>query len=119
MCGFPLMHVNKYLKILVQDNNRFVAMCEEFMKSRILGPKGGFDRRVTRIVTPGTLIDEPFLNQYENNYLLSVHFPPTVSNDGDVEVDTPVGLAWIDVSTGEFFAKSCNGEGSSTAWMAI
>ena len=106
MCGFPLMHLNKHLKVLVQDNNRFVAMCEEFMKSRVLGPKAGFDRRVTRVVTPGTLIDEPFLNQYENNYLLSVYAPPTTGSDGDTGLDNPVGLAWIDVSTGEFFTKS-------------
>lgn len=106
MCGFPLMHLNKYLKVLVQDNNRFVAMCEEFMKSRVLGPKAGFDRRVTRIVTPGTLIDEPFLTQYENNYLLSIHAPPAACGAGDTELENSVGLAWIDVSTGEFFAKS-------------
>ncbi|EKM60914.1 uncharacterized protein PHACADRAFT_82590 [Phanerochaete carnosa HHB-10118-sp] len=106
MCGFPLMHLSKYLKVLVQDNNRFVAMCEEFMKSRILGPKGGFNRRVTRIVTPGTLIDEPFLNQYENNYLLSVYAPSSADSDGNLGLGDSVGLAWIDVSTGEFFAKS-------------
>lgn len=101
MCGFPLMHLNKYLKKIVQDNGRFVALCEEFMRSRALGPKGGFDRRVTRIVTPGTLIDEPFLNPYENNYLLSIS-----SEYSETGEDKTRGLAWIDVSTGEFFAKS-------------
>ncbi len=30
MCGFPLMHLDKYLKVLVQQNKRFVALCEEF-----------------------------------------------------------------------------------------
>lgn len=97
------MHLNKYLKTLVQDNNRFVAMCEEFVKSRALGPKGGFVRRVTRIVTPGTLIDEPFLNQYENNFLLAVYTgPPDLTENSWI---TALGLAWMDVSTGEFFAK--------------
>ncbi|GJE85972.1 MutS family DNA mismatch repair protein [Phanerochaete sordida] len=105
MCGFPLMHLNKYLKILVQDNSRFVAMCEEFMRSRVLGPKAGFDRRVTRIVTPGTLIDEPFLNQYENNYLLSLFTPSSADREDSAIQERPIGLAWIDVSTGEFFAK--------------
>lgn len=98
------MHLNKYLKMLVQDNNRFVAVCEEFMKSRVLGPKAGFHRRVTRIVTPGTLIDEPFLNQYENNFLLSIYARPV----SEIQQDSKdsLGLAWIDVSTGEFFAKN-------------
>lgn len=98
------MHLNKYLKVLVQDNNRFAAVCEEFMKSRVLGPKAGFHRRVTRIVTPGTLIDEPFLNQYENNFLLSIYARPVSGNQQDSK--DSLGLAWIDVSTGEFFAKN-------------
>ncbi|OBZ78758.1 hypothetical protein A0H81_00596 [Grifola frondosa] len=49
------------------QHNRSVALCEEFLRSPLEGAKGGFDRRVVRIVTPGTLIDEPFLNPYENN----------------------------------------------------
>ncbi|KAF6766398.1 MutS2 protein [Ephemerocybe angulata] len=95
MCGFPLLHLDKHLKTLVQHHHRFVAMCEEFPKHSNVGEKE-FERRVTRIVTPGTLIDEPFLNTFENNYLLSVYL-------GSGKYD--VGLAWIDVSTGEFFSK--------------
>ncbi|KAI0335987.1 hypothetical protein GY45DRAFT_1350294 [Cubamyces sp. BRFM 1775] len=110
MCGFPLMHLNKYLKVLVQEHNRFVAMCEEFPRDPALGAKGGFDRRVVRIVTPGTLIDEPFLVPYENNYLLSV-VPAPSSDLAESEASSslaslPIGLAWIDVSTGEFYTKS-------------
>ncbi|KAK7694483.1 hypothetical protein QCA50_001669 [Cerrena zonata] len=107
MCGFPLMHLNKYLKVLVQNHKRFVAICEEFMRDRTMGPKGGFDRRVTRIVTPGTLIDEPFLNPYENNYLLAVTKDEdqlSATNDSDPECSI-VGLAWTDVSTGDFFTQ--------------
>ncbi len=114
MCGFPLVQLNKYLKVLVQQHNRFVAMCEEFPRSPSLGAKGGFDRRVVRIVTPGTLIDEPFLNPYENNYLLSIAAPEPASTTASHEANTSlssctrssaVGLAWIDVSTGEFYTK--------------
>ncbi|KAI0274905.1 muts domain V-domain-containing protein [Gloeopeniophorella convolvens] len=101
MCGFPTMYLQKYLKILVQQNNRFVAICEEFLRPMAPGTKPTFDRRVVRVVTPGTLIDEPFLNPYENNYLVAIDSdasPHTTSGDD-------VGLAWIDVSTGEFFTK--------------
>ncbi|RPD81826.1 hypothetical protein L226DRAFT_8465 [Lentinus tigrinus ALCF2SS1-7] len=104
MCGFPLMYINKYLRVLVQQHNRFVAMCEEFPRNPTLGAKGGFDRRVVRIVTPGTLIDEPFLNPYENNYLLSVS-PAVAASTESTPSCTAVGLAWIDVSTGEFYTK--------------
>ncbi|KAI0670071.1 muts domain V-domain-containing protein [Trametes maxima] len=105
MCGFPLMHLNKYLKMLVQEHNRFVALCEEFPRDPALGAKGGFDRRVVRIVTPGTLIDEPFLNPFENNYLLSVAHAPTQESPLGNPSAVSVGLAWIDVSTGEFYTK--------------
>ncbi|KAI0651683.1 muts domain V-domain-containing protein [Trametes meyenii] len=106
MCGFPLMHLNKYLKMLVQEHNRFVALCEEFPRDPALGAKGGFDRRVVRIITPGTLIDEPFLNPFENNYLLSVAQTATQETPSDNPPSAvSVGLAWIDVSTGEFYTK--------------
>ena len=105
MCGFPVQHIHKYLKVLVEKHKKCVAMCEEFLKEPLVGPKGGFDRRVARIITPGTLIDEPFLDTDENNYLLSVGTRRSVAGAAQT-----VGLSWIDVSTGEFFAKECTVE---------
>lgn len=102
MCGFPVLHLHKYLKLLVEKHKKCVAMCEEFLKEPLEGPKGGFDRRVTRIITPGTLIDEPFLNADENNYLLSVGTQGPCESAAQI-----IGLSWIDVSTGEFFTKEC------------
>ncbi len=106
------MHLHKYLKILVQDHNRFVAMCEELRRDRPFDAKGTFERRVMRIVTPGTLIDEPFLNPYENNFLLSVspvqaeRSSDGVSTSSASASNVPIGLAWIDISTGEFYTKT-------------
>lgn len=98
------MHLDKYLKILVQQHGRSVAMCEEFRKHRETGEgilsKPSFERRVVRVLTPGTLIDESFVNPYENNFLLAI------SADEAVDVPSNVGMAWIDVSTGEFFTRS-------------
>jgi DNA mismatch repair ATPase MutS len=102
MCGFPVIHLQKYLRMLVQQNNRFVALCEEFAGPALPGVKPSYDRRVVRIVTPGTLIDEPFLNRYENNYLMAI--TPAVYRP--FREDDDLGLAWIDVSTGEFFTRS-------------
>jgi len=98
MCGFPLAHLDKHLRILVQKHRRSVALCEEFHKycdpksSGFLKPQ--FERRVVRILTPGTLIDESFLNPYANNFLLAISFSENM-----------IGLAWMDVSTGEFFSE--------------
>jgi DNA mismatch repair ATPase MutS len=109
MCGFPVIHLQKHLKTLVQQNNRFVALCEEFARPTLPGVKPSYDRRVVRIVTPGTLIDEPFLNRYENNYLMAI--TPLVYRS--LREDDDLGLAWIDVSTGEFFTRSTTIEGLS------
>ena len=95
------MHLDKYLKILVEQHKRFVAMCEEFPRHPSSNAKDGLVRRVVRVITPGTLIDESFLNPYENNYLLAIS--SSASNG-------PLGLAWIDVSTGEFFSNSSSYE---------
>lgn len=98
MCGFPIMHLDKYLKVLVLQHKRFVAMCEEFPHHQP-GQKPAFERRVVRVITPGTLVDEPFLNHYENNYLLAIASAPNISDD--VDDSHSFGLAWTDVSTGD------------------
>lgn len=94
MAGFPVPQLDRHLKTLVQVHGRSVAMCEEFRKS---GQTEKFLRRVARILTPGTLIDEPFLNPFENNYLLAISTGNATES---------LGLAWIDVSTGEFFSET-------------
>lgn len=101
MCGFPIMHLDKYLKILVQQHKRFVAMCEEFPRYAN-GQKPEIDRRVVRVITPGTLIDESFLNPFENNYLLAI----CADSPNFERRIREIGLAWIDVSTGEFFTRT-------------
>lgn len=79
------------------------------------------DRRIARIITPGTLIDENFIDPYANNYVLAIHVsqvPPVPMDvsiaalengtDESVAADstTPLGLAWLDLSTGHFFMQS-------------
>ncbi|KAF7437022.1 DNA mismatch repair ATPase msh1 [Pleurotus ostreatus] len=105
MCGFPLMHFDKHMKTLIQHHKRFVAMCEEFPKF-VAGARY-FERRVVRVITPGTLIDESFLNPYENNYLLAVHSDADVIDANGIGVlgQKKIGLAWIDISTGDFLSK--------------
>ena len=104
MSGFPLIHLDRHLKTLVQQEQRFVAMCEEFPLLSNTNSKE-FERRITRIITPGTLIDESFLNPLDNNYLLAIG----LSSLSDAPSQM-TGLAWIDVSTGEFFSKICSFE---------
>lgn len=119
MAGFPFFQIDRFLKILVQDLNKYVAISEEFANNVVGKAKSGglmFDRRVARIVTPGTLIDEKFMDPFQNNFLLSVH----ISFSGRSEIysgdsgchllseklgSRSVGLSWLDLSTGDFFTQ--------------
>lgn len=117
--GFPFFQLDRFLKILVQDLSKFVAISEEFANSASGKVKSGglmFDRKVTRIITPGTLIDEKFMDPYENNFLLAIHpgQGQSLAIPGQI---TPMelrisklrskslGLAWLDLSTGDFFTQ--------------
>ncbi|KAH6650182.1 muts domain V-domain-containing protein [Chaetomium tenue] len=123
MAGFPFFQLDRFLKILVQDFNRHVAIAEEFPNDPSDKVKSGglmHTRKVTRIVTPGTLIDENFMDPYANNYVMAIHLPEkAVSDDVSRQEDqhatetsesandaaTRVGLAWLDLSTGSFFTQ--------------
>jgi DNA mismatch repair ATPase MutS len=103
--------------------NKHVAISEEFPNDAPTNAKGGsqYTRKVTRIITPGTLIDEHFMDPWENNYLLSIHLNPEAlvkekavsKSPGSSNVSsvlnlprTEVGLAWIDLSSGDFLTQS-------------
>ena len=106
------------MKILVQDLNRYVAIAEEFPNDASDKIKSGglmHDRRVSRIITPGTLIDENFMDPYANNYVMAIHIGKKPSSEKynssglpfsppDMEA-TSLGLAWLDLSTGHFFTQ--------------
>lgn len=78
------------------------------------------DRRVARIITPGTLIDENFIDPYANNYVMAIHvcgdaqtpvWPPDIEKEhgtpaSPIASPLPLGLAWLDLSTGHFFTQS-------------
>jgi len=71
------------------------------------------DRKVSRIITPGTLIDENFMDPFVSNYVLAIH-PAGVCemditrNESDAAQQSSmiIGLAWLDLSTGHFFTQS-------------
>ena len=63
------------------------------------------DRRVTRIITPGTLIDENFMDPNTNNYVLAIHLVDPAA-DSPPAMSSVLGLAWLDLSTGHFFTQT-------------
>lgn len=112
MAGFQLPQLDKYLKILVQDLDKHVAICAEFPEHIDGERQFPIPRKVTRIVTPGTLIDEEFIEQDKNNFLLSIHCSQSSTgledrSDAAAKAQSmQIGLAWIDVSTGQFFLQT-------------
>ena len=69
MAGFQFFQLDRYLKLLVQDLNKQVAISEEIRNSPADQVKAGgllYNRKVTRVITAGTLIDENFVDPNEN-----------------------------------------------------
>src|SRR5689334_13557017 len=90
MCGVPYHAAESYISRLIQRGYR-VAICEQMEEA---GPGKKLVRReVTRVVTPGTATDSSLLRSHENNYLAAVFAKAGRS-----------GLAYVDLSTGEFRA---------------
>jgi DNA mismatch repair ATPase MutS len=109
--GFPYFQIDRFLKILVQDMKKHVAISEEFSLDPSNRVKSGglmFDRRVTRIVTPGTLIDEKFMNPWENNFILSIHQSGECQDRDGEQVTADLGVSWLDSSSGDFFIQQTN-----------
>jgi DNA mismatch repair ATPase MutS len=101
--GFPVTHLDKYLKILVQDLGQTVVLVEELEQDDNATKTDLIPRKVGRVVTPGTLLDESWLDGNESRYLLALAIgrQPASETEGKL----PICLAYTDASTGEFFSK--------------
>jgi DNA mismatch repair protein MutS len=94
LAGIPYHALDSYLGKLVKKGFK-VAICEQTEDPKLA--KGLVKREVTRLVTPGTLIEDVLLDQKSNNYLTAVHVGKRP--DGH----HIFGIATADVSTGDFF----------------
>src|SRR5687768_10651971 len=88
MAGVPYHAVEQYLAKLVKLGES-VAICEQIGDPAT--SKGPVERKVMRIVTPGTLTDSALLEDKRENLLLAMH-----------RVRTTVGLAWLSLASGRF-----------------
>ncbi len=90
LAGIPYHTLNKYLPTLVKNGYK-VAICEQ-LEDPVPGKL--VKRDVIRIVTPGTITEDFLLNHKVNNYLMSL-----------VKEGPKFGLAFVDISTGEFIVS--------------
>ncbi len=96
LAGFPHHSLDSYLPKLVRAGQR-VAICDQLEDPKSV--KGIVKRGVTELVTPGVSYNDNVLEKKYNNYLASIHF------NGDHS-----GIAFLDISTGEFYTASGNQE---------
>ncbi len=102
LAGVPLRALDTYLRKLLAKGHR-VAVCEQVSEAG----HGLVERAITRIITPGTLIEPQLLRERENTYLAAV-------NIGRGEA----ALAYVDVSTGEFAVTPLRGPERDAALAA-
>lgn len=93
MAGVPVKAVEGYLARLLAKNFK-VAICEQIEDPATA--KGLVARKVVRVLSPGTVTEAALLRADENNFLAAIAPGKRPQND-------PWGLAWCDVTTGEFY----------------
>ncbi|MGF1639982.1 MAG: DNA mismatch repair protein MutS [Rhodospirillales bacterium] len=106
MCGVPVHSHESYVARLIRQGFR-VAVCEQTedpAAARRRGPKAVVERRVVRVMTAGTLTEDSLLESRRHNYLVAC-----------AEATGGIGLAWIDVSTGDFQTQPLDGADLSAA----
>jgi len=94
MCGVPHHSARGYIQRLTELGHR-VALCEQLEDPKLT--KGMVKRGVVRVITPGVVLDEESLEPRTPNYVAAV---AGEARDG-------FGLAFADVTTGDFRATSC------------
>lgn len=96
LAGFPHHSINTYLPKLVKAGLR-VAICDQLEDPKMT--KTIVKRGVTELVTPGVSMNDEVLQSKTNNFLASVYF-----------ANKSIGIAFLDVSTGEFLTAQGNAE---------
>lgn len=99
MCGIPYHAADGYINKLLSKGYK-VAICEQTTDPKNkTSAKEIVQRDVVRIVTPGTVIDETLLDEKSNNYIACINV-----------TDNSIGIAYLDITTGEFKACEIKGE---------
>ena len=96
MAGFPYHSAEPYLARLVKLGES-VAICEQIGDAAL--SKGPVERKVVRIVTPGTLTDSALLDEKRDSLLMALH-----------ERHGKVGMAWLNLASGQFFVSEADSD---------
>jgi DNA mismatch repair protein MutS len=105
MAGVPYHAAENYLARLVRLGES-VAICEQMGDPALA--KGIVERKVVRIVTPGTVTDAALLDDRRDNLLLAIH----------AGANHAYGLAWVDLSSGRFLLSEVSSAEALAAELA-
>ncbi|XBW38711.1 hypothetical protein QEN19_004299 [Hanseniaspora menglaensis] len=95
--GFPTYQISKFLNIIVKENQMKAVIVDQ-IDDKIDDKTKIINRKVTRIITPGTFVEAAFQESQENIFTAAIHYN---------QKDGTIGLAWTDLSTGELFTMTC------------
>ncbi len=97
MTGVPHHAIDRYAMLLVEKGYA-IAVCDQIEEAADAAAENRMvERQITRIITPGTVLEEGMLNARRNNFLAAV-----------VIANNHWGLAYADISTGEFFTTQAS-----------
>lgn len=102
MAGVPHHAVDGYIHKLI-DKGYHVAVCDQITEPT---GRGIVEREVTRVMTPGTIVEPSLLDEGKPNYLMGI----LPIGDPDTGRWTKAGIAFADISTGEFSATQFEGD---------
>ncbi len=94
MAGVPVHATENYLTKLVRLGES-VAICDQVGDPT--SDKGLIERKITRVITPGTVVEEELLERGKENYLLACNLDKELA-----------GLAYLDLSSGQFILQTCS-----------
>jgi len=101
MCGIPYHAARSYIARLLKLGKK-IAVCEQLSSS---GKQKVMEREVVEVITPGTTVDEDFLDKGSSNYLCCL-----AASSQTCEGST-LSFSYIDLSTGDFYATSFSKKG--------
>ena len=103
MCGVPYHAAESYITKLVEKGYK-VAICEQMEDPSVA--KGIVKREIIRVISPGTIAEGKLLESKKNNYLMSLY-----------QEKNTIGLAYLDISTGDFFVTEISGKNTLALLM--
>ena len=101
LAGVPHHQLDRYLDILVNAGHRVAIAAQTSLPPSKGGTQGLVERRVTRVVTPGTVDSGALITSGSNNWLSSIVRDPVAGPNN-------WGIATVDVTTGEIRLKELN-----------